>query len=334
MTGSPRLTLSIGITSNPRTWPILDGSVRPDGIDLVCTVLHPSELFWRQLRYAEFDLAEMSFSSLMMATVHGDTRFTGIPVFTSRRFFHAGMLARRDAGIDSPADLKGKRVALPEYQQTGAIWIRGALEHEWGVKPSDMEFWMERTPSQSHGGATGFKPPPGVTVHTVPADKSIGSMMIAGELDAALHYIVNDNLIDRSTVDLWNHPDIKPIFPDRAAEGIRYYEKTGLYPINHGMVAKRELTERHPWIVLNVLKAFERAAAVADRQRLEHVADHLATGLLPAGARAALQRPLIQHGIGANRRVLETCAQYSVEQGLTARLLRLDEVFAASTMGI
>jgi 4,5-dihydroxyphthalate decarboxylase len=327
-----RLQFSIGLTSNPRTWPIIDGQITPDAIDLVPTVLHPSELFWRQLRFAEFDVAEMSVSSLMMAKSKGDDRFVGIPVFTTRRFFHTGILVRRAARIETPADLKGKRVGVPEYQQTAALWARGVLQHEFGVAPKDMEFWMERPPSHSHGGATGFVPPPGVTVNRIPLDKNIGSMMLAGELDAVLFYLVDPNLIDRSTADLSNHPDIKTLFPDPLAEGIRYYRKTGLYPINHGMVIKRELAEKHPWAVLNILKAFERANAAANRQRMEHTDYHVETGLLPADARKNLQVPIVSHGIAANRAVLETVAQYSQEQGLTPRLMKLDELFAASAM--
>jgi 4,5-dihydroxyphthalate decarboxylase len=327
-----RLQFSIGLTSNPRTWPVIDGHIKPDAIDLVPTVLHPSELFWRQLRFAEFDVAEMSVSSLMMAKSKGDDCFVGIPVFTTRRFFHTGILVRRAASIETPADLKGKRVGVPEYQQTAALWARGVLQHEFGVAPKDMEFWMERPPSHSHGGATGFVPPPGVTVNRIPLDKNIGSMMLAGELDAVLFYLVDPNLIDRSTADLSNHPDIKTLFPDPLAEGIRYYRKTGLYPINHGMVIRRELAQQHPWAVLNILKAFERANAAANRQRMEHTEYHVETGLLPADARKNLQVPIVSHGIAANRAVLETVAQYSQEQGLTPRLMKLDELFCASAM--
>jgi 4,5-dihydroxyphthalate decarboxylase len=327
-----KLQFSIGLTSNPRTWQVIDGQIKPDGIDLVPTVLHPSELFWRQLRYAEFDVSEMSVSSLMMARSKGDERFVGIPVFTTRRFFHTTTLVRRDAKIEVPADLKGKRVGVPEYQQTAALWARGVLQHEFGVEPKDMEFWMERPPSRSHGGATGFKPPPGVTVNQIPEEKSIGSMMLARELDAVIFYLVDPNLIDRSTVDLHHHPDIKPLFPDPLAEGVRFYRKTGLYPINHGMVIKRELAEQHPWAITNILKAFNQANALANRQRMEHVEYHLETGLLPAQASKALQTPIISHGIIANRLVLETIAQYSLEQGLTPRLMKLDELFAASMM--
>ena len=327
-----KLQLSLAITSNPRTWPILDGHVQPDGIELVPTILHPSEMFWRQLRFGDFDVSEMSVSSLMMARAGGDERWVGLPVFTTRKFFHTEILVRRDAKIDKPADLKGRRVGVPEYQQTAALWTRGVLQHEFGVPATAMEFWMERVPTHSHAGAVSFKAPPGVTIHQIPAEKSIGSMMVAGELDGVIHYIRHNNLVDRSTVDLPSHPDIKTLFPDPVAEGVRFFRKSGIYPINHGMVIRRELAEKHPWAILNLFKAFEAANGIANQQRLEHVEYHANAGLISREAAKALREPVIRHGIKANRHILEAAATYSVEQGLTPRLMKLDEIFAASTL--
>ena len=328
-----KLPLSIAFAANPRTQAIIDGRATADGIDMIANIVHPSELFWRQLKFADWDVAEMSFSSLMMAIANGDDRFIGLPIFTTRRFFHSHILVRRDSAIEKPADLKGRRVGVTEYQQTAALWIRGALTHEFCVTPQDLHFFMERTPSHSHGGATGFKPPPGVTLEFIPPEKNIGDMVISGELDAALHYRGVKSLVNRSGADLRNHPQVRTLFPDPVAEGVRYYRKTGLYPINHGMCIKRELAERHPWVVLNIMKAFERANQLAEDARLEHVEYHIDTGLLPASARADLARTVVRHGIAANRLVLETAARYSLEQGLTPRLMRLDEVFANSTLG-
>jgi len=206
------------------------------------------------------------------------------------------------------------------------------LQHEFGVSPTEMEFWMERVPTHSHAGGVGFKPPPGVTIHQIPIEKSIGSMMVSGELEAVIHYIRHDNLVDRSKVDLHHHPDIKTLFPDPIAEGVRYFRKTGIYPINHGMVVRREIAEKHPWVILNLLKAFDKAAALADAQRMDHVDYHIASGLISQEAAKALREPVLQHGIKANRLILETAAQYSLEQGLTPRLMRLNEIFAKSTM--
>jgi 4,5-dihydroxyphthalate decarboxylase len=305
----------------------------PDAVDPVINVCDPSELFWRQLRFAEFDVSEMSMSSLMMIRSQGDERFVGLPVFTTRRFFHTNILVRRDARINTPADLKGKRVGVPEYQQTAALWIRGVIQSEFGVAPKDMEFWMERGPARSHAGAVGFRAPPGVTINQIPPEKSIGSMMVKGELDACMFYIRNSNLVDRSTEDLHNHPDIKPLFPNSAAEGIRYYQKTGIYPINHGMVVRRAVAERNPWVIINLLKAFNAANDIANRERAEHVAYHLETGLVPAQYRASLATSVLQHGIKANRSTLETCAAYSHDQGLTPRILTLDDLFAPNSIG-
>jgi 4,5-dihydroxyphthalate decarboxylase len=327
-----KLQLSLGITNNPRTWPIIDGRVEVQGVDLIKTVVDPSELFWRQLHNAEFDISEMSMSSLMMIRSQGDERFVGLPVFTTRRFFHTLIHVRRDAKIEQPSDLKGKRVGVPEYQQTAALWIRGALENEFGVTPRDVEWWMERTPERSHAGAVGFKPPTGVTIKQIPPEKSIGSMMASGELDACIFYIRNQNLVDRSTVDLDRHPDIKTLFPDQTAEGIRYYQKTGVYPINHGSIVRRDIFEKHPWVIINLLKAFGEANEIIERERRQHVAYHLETGLVPPQYREGLATRIIEHGVNANRKTLETAAKFSQQQGLTPRLMKLDELFAANAM--
>ena len=326
------IRLSVGLTPNLRTQPILDGSVTADGIDMNVSELHPSELFWRQLKFAEFDVSEMSLSSLLMAMARGDDRFIGLPVFTTRFFFQTWILVRRDAGIDRPEDLKGKRVGVPEFQQTAALWSRGILQHEFGVAPKDMEFFMERTPDMSHGGSTGFVPPKDVTVNQIPMEKNIGQMLLDKELDATLLYLPGGNLVDRSTADLDNHPDIRPLFLDAYAEGKRFYSKTGLYPINHAMVIKREVAEKYPWAILNIFKAFVEANDMADRQRMAHVAYWLDAGLLPPQAKTVLQTPLVLHGVVANHKVLETVAQYSFEQGLTPRRLKLEEIFAKNTL--
>jgi 4,5-dihydroxyphthalate decarboxylase len=327
------LQLSLAVSSNPRTWPIIDGRVKADGIDLVISVLGPAEMFWRQLSFAEFDVSEMSMSELMMIRDRGDERFVGIPVFTTRRFYHTGMLVRRDAKIAGPADLKGKRVGVPEYVQTSALWTRGVLENEFGIAPKDMAFFMERVPARSHAGAIGFKAPPGVTIKQIPPEQSIGAMMLAGELDACMSYIgKRADLIDRSTADLEHHPDIRPLFPDTTAEAERYYKKTAIYPINHGMVVKRAVYERNPWVVLNILKAFNQANDVADDERRSHVAYHLETGLVPPQYRKSLATRIIQYGLKANRATLDMAANYSNQQGLTQRIMTMNELFASNAI--
>jgi 4,5-dihydroxyphthalate decarboxylase len=328
------LQLSIAMHPNARSRAVLEGRLKSDGIDLLVTNAFPSEIFWRQLHFSEFDISEMSMSSLLILLASGNRDWVALPVFTTRRFFHTGMWARNDAGIETPADLKGKRVGVPEYQQTAALWSRGALKHEFGVDATEIEWWMERTPEVSHGGATGFKPPPGVKLHRIPAEESMASMLISGKLDAALHYIANNNLVDRSQVNLDDRAEGHYIFPDRAAESRRYFAKTGIYPINHGMVVRRSIVDKHPWVVLNLYRAFLEAKNRWLAGVSEAAEAHIDTGILAPDAGAALKKDPYPYGVVANRMVLETIARYSHEQGLTPRVLSLDEIFPPSTLAL
>jgi len=328
------LQLSIAMHPNARSRSVLDGRIKPEGIDLRATAMHPSEIFWRQLKFAEFDVSEMSMSSLLISIANGNRDWVALPVFTTRRFFHTGMWARNDAGIKSPSDLRGKRVGVPEYQQTAALWGRGALQHEFGVAPTEIDWFMERTEEVSHGGATGFRPPPGVKLHRIPASESIGSMLIEGKLDAALHYIVDNNLVDRSKIRLEDRSEGRYIFPDRAAEGRRYYAETGLFPINHGMVVRRKIAEEHPWVILNIYNAFLESKNRWLAGVLDAAQTHLQLGLLPPESETALRQDPFPYGVVANKRVLETIAQYSQEQGLTPRVLSLEEIFPRNALGL
>ncbi|MGA2392190.1 MAG: PhnD/SsuA/transferrin family substrate-binding protein [Candidatus Lustribacter sp.] len=299
------LRLRAAFADNERSRPLLDGRIAPEGIELDAIALTPGEIFARQLKGAEFDVSDMSLGSLLIATSHGPTPFVAFPVFTIRRFFHTGIIVRADAGINVPADLRGKKVGVPEYQQTANVWNRGILQHEFGVHPTEMEWFMERTPETSHGGATGFIPPPGIRLTYVPVEDNIGEMLLDGRLDALLFYAFHGNEIDRSTIDVKQRPEARMLFPDPEAEGRRYFAKTGIYPINHCMVVRRSLAEEHPWVIPSLYDAF--CTAQNEKARVE-----------------------MPYGIRANRTVLETIATYLHEQGLTDRVVRLDEVFAPS----
>jgi 4,5-dihydroxyphthalate decarboxylase len=328
------LQLSLIMSANDRSRPVLDGAIKPDGIDLTCTTAHPSEIFWGQLHFKEFDVSEMSLSSLLMAVAHGNRDWVGLPIFTSRRFFHTGAWIRIASGIDKPEDLEAKRVGVPEYQQTAALWSRGVLEHEFGVEPKDIEWWMERTEERSHGGATGFQPPAGIRFNRIPADQSIGSMLLEGKLDATLLYLTSNNLVDRSRIELDGNPAFRLLFPDPVAEGQRYYRKTSIFPINHGMVVRRSIYEQHPWVVLNLFNAFRRAKEKLAARMRELVSTHLELGLVGPEAIQALTVDAYPYGVKSNQKVLETVAQYSYEQGLTPRVVQMDEVFAPSTLDL
>jgi 4,5-dihydroxyphthalate decarboxylase len=328
------LDLSLALSDNPNTRPLLDGRVAAEGIRLVSTALHPSEMFWRQLKFAEFDVSEMSMSSLTIATSRGPTPWVALPVFTTREFFHTRMLVRSDAGIETPADLRGKRVGVPEFQQTAAIWGRGVLQHEFGVTTPEIEWFMERPADKSHGGATRSAKPPGVTIHQIPPSTNIGEMLIKGDLDATLLYLTNPNLVDRSRIDLSKDPRVRPMFADREAEGRRYYAKTGIYPINHTVVVRRTLLEQHPWLALNLYSAFMAAKGEVVQRGEAYLRNYFTTGLIGDDVRRALAHDPMAYGVRAARPVLETIAQYVHEQGLATRRVGLEEIFAPSTMDL
>jgi len=328
------LTLSVSLSDNERTRPLIQGRIPLLGMRWLTTVVHPSEMFWRQLRFSEFDVSEMSLATLFIALARGDNRFVALPIFTTRFFSHTQILVRGDRNISVPADLKGKRVGVPEYQQTSAVWSRGILQHEFGVLPSDIEWFMERPAAKSHGGATGFTPPDGVRLQQIPPSTNIGEMMVRGELDATLLYLTDKNLVDRSRIDVASVAQIRTLFPDPAAEGRRYFAKTGIYPINHAVVVKRELLERHPWLAINIYHAFMAAKEEVEHEASESMKAYFETGLIAAEQQQALSADPKAYGLKTSRKVVETVAQFVHEQGLTDRRVALEEMFAPSTLDL
>ena len=329
------LTLSIALSDNERTRPIIQGRFQPQGVRLLPTAVHPSEMFWRQLKYGDFDVSEMSMSSLIIATARGNCDWVALPIYTSRMFFHTGILVRTDRGIKAPQDLRGKRMGVPEYQQTSALWSRGILEHEFGVKAQEIEWFMERGPGMSHGGATGFKPPPGVRLNQIAPGSNIGEMLVSGELDGTLLYLNNRNLVDRSTIDIDQVEVVKPLFADKQAETKRFFAATGIYPINHAVVIKRALYEQHPWLALNLYHCFMAAKKDVEMEALATNDAYFDTGLMdPAGRQGFSQGDPKAYGMKASRKVIETIAQYVHEQGLTERKVAVEEMFAASTLEV
>ena len=327
--------MSFAMEKNPRNRAIFDHEVKPEAIEFTCTRIGPSELFWRQLRFAEFDVSEMSLSSLLIALANGDDRYMGLPIFTTRRFFQTSILVHRESGINAPEDLKGRKMGVPEFQQTAAVWVRGILKDDFGVDQTEIEWFMERLPEHSHGGATGFTAPPGTIVNFIPSDKNIGSMVLNREIDGTLLWFgVRDSqdIIDRTAIDLPNHADVKYLFDPPRSEGRRFYAKHQFMPINHAMVIRRSLAEKYPWAPMNIYKAMVASNEIANRERIAHVAYHLDSGLLPPEAEGILNMPIVHHGLKANGKTIELAAKYSNEQGLTPRRLDLAEIFHPSTL--
>jgi 4,5-dihydroxyphthalate decarboxylase len=328
------IELTAALTVNDRTRALLDGSIAPAGIRLLTSPMESAEMFWRQLEFAEFDVSEMSVSALSCVIAEGNTDWVALPIFTYRRFYHTQLLVRADAGIREPADLRGKRAGVPDYLQTSVVWARGIMQDEFGIKPSDLEWFMERGADRSLGGATGFRPPPDLKFSFLSDDQSLDTMLLGGELDVLYHYITAQNLVDRSRANLRSDPRVRTLFADIPAESARYYQTTGLYPVNHCVVIRRSVVDRYPFVALNLYDAFHAAAERVVKRGLAMLDPYLTAGLLPAAVRDVVARDPWAYGVAASRNELETLFRYLHEQGITSRRVSIEEIFARSTLGL
>lgn len=324
------LSLSACLSRNPLTAPL--ERLSPEGIDWTLSYAHPSEMFWRQLKFGDFDVSEMSLATLFILWAQGVREWVALPIFTTRRFFHTGIVVRAGSGITSPAELRGRRVGVPEYQQTSAVWSRAALEHEFGVAPSEMIWSMERPPELSHGGTSGFRVPDGVTMNYLDPGHTIASQLGRGELDASFVHLTETNLIDRSSSVNARLAKVEPLFSDPKAEGLRYFGSTGLLPINHCVVIRRSIVEAHPWVLLNVYGVFEQAKASVMARTLELLAPYETLGLIdPENAAAVHGGDPLPYGFATQRPVLDAVARFVHEQGLVGHVVDVEELFAKQT---
>ena len=335
----PKLTLGFISAFNERVEPLMNGTVKPEGMVLIPTYSHPAETFWRQLKFGEFEVAEMSMSSFLIAKSQG-ADMVALPVFPSRRLFQTELSYNIDSGITRPEDLAGKKLGVAEYQQTAALWIRGILEHDFGVSQYKIHWHMERSEEMSHGGATGFKLPAGISFNRIAANKSLVSTLLENELDVAhvaSPFVLQANTLDRSSriVGKNDWSRIRPLFPDRMAEGERFFKRHGFLPVNHTYIIRGDIYRKHPWVAFNLYSGFVKAKALAREKLLAAIPSALFFG----AEYLAMTRQLIgddpfPYGTKANQAMLETITSYSHEQGLTPRQMKIEELFAEQTLSL
>jgi 4,5-dihydroxyphthalate decarboxylase len=320
-----KLQLSIAVGDYDRTRPLLDGSVQIDGVDPVYMTLSPEEIFFRAFRGAEFDVCELSLSSSTVKTALGDFPYVGVPAFVSRAFRHTSIYVRTDR-IKKPEDLKGKKIGLPEYQLTANVWARALLEDDYGVKPSDVTWVRGGIEHPGRPEKIKLNLPAGVKLENAPEGKTISQLLAEGEIDGFI--APRPPKLDAP------HPHIGWLFPDPTATAKDYYKRTGVFPIMHMTGVKRELADKHPWLPAAIFKAFEQAKQKA----IEHLSDTSATKVtLPfieeqlTAARQLMGEDYWSYGIAANRKTLDTFLSHHHRQGLSSRLVTVEELFHPST---
>jgi 4,5-dihydroxyphthalate decarboxylase len=321
--------------SNERIAPLLNGEVQVEGAELIWTNSDPSETFWRQLKFEEFEVCEMSFSSLLIALSQG-MDMVAIPVFPSRRFMHALISVHADAGIEKPSDLNGKRIGVGEYQQTASLWLRGVLQHDFGVDQFGVDW-----PELSHGGATGFKPMDGIKFHQIPNDKSLATMLANNEIDAApigRAFTTEKNVIDRSTTVRPANADwskVKPLFPDLVAEGTRFFNEHGYIPANHCYAIRGDVYRANPWLAFNLYAAFVKAKEAWYAQLNSKIPSDMVFGpQYMAQTRATFGSDPYPYGVKDNAKMMQTMIDFSHEQGFIPRKLEFGEIFAPNILDL
>jgi 4,5-dihydroxyphthalate decarboxylase len=328
------ITLSLGMADYDRTAPLRNGQVKPEGFSLNYVVSPPSETFWRMLRFEEFDTSEMSMSSYLISR-QNRKKWLAIPVFPFRSLFHSNIFVNKDAGINSPEDLIGRKFGLPEYQVTAALWLRGTLEHEFGVKPSQMKWYVERQRNLSHGGETGFKAPSGVSINQVSEGNTLVNLLERGELDAIMPspYPGMRSMLNKTDyLSFSKYSKIKPLFDDPLTEGKRYYKKNRFTHINHTVIVKENILSKYQWVPLNLLKAFQESKEIA----YSHRDQLLRSSLMFAYSYMRKEQEifgedLYPYGYEANKKAIETLVEYSIEQELTKKSVDPEELFVEST---
>jgi 4,5-dihydroxyphthalate decarboxylase len=316
--------LSAAFWNYDRTLALLDGRATVEGCRLACTILRPEEAFARAFADAPFDVTELSYSNTITTVSKGDCPYWLIPVFPSRAFRHSAIFIRADRGIRSPADLAGRTVGLQEYDMTAAVVVRGMLRDEYGVDTKSIRW---RAGEKERTKELVFplpRKPAGLDLEILPPGRSLEDRLLEGELDVLISLRAPAAL---SASD----PRLARLFPDAAAEERAYFRRSGIFPIMHAIGIRRSLAARDPGLPLRVYQAFVKAKRIAiaeleviqaPKVTLPWVTDELRR------TREVMGDDYWPYGLTANLKALETQLRWSREDGLQARPVRLEQLFA------
>lgn len=323
----PKLPLTLACHLYDRTRAIRDGEIPIEGVEVNYISLHVTEIFWRMCQYQEFDASEMSMGAHITLIGSGDSPFVGVPVFPSRVFRHANMFVRTGSGVERPEDLRGRRIGVPEYGMTACVWMRGILQHEYGVRPEEV-IWCtggQEVPGRKERVA--LRLPPSIPVERIPEHETLTRMLCEGGIDALF-------CAHPPSAFQAGDPRVRRLFPDYRPVEEEYFRRTGLFPIMHTLVVRRDVYQKNPWVAQALFKAFSEAKAEVERALADN--DVLAC-MLPwsvydlESTRKVMGGDFWPYGIEPNRKPLETLCQYAYEQGLTPRRVAVEELFAPNT---
>ena len=314
--------LSVAISDYDHVKDFLTGPVRAEGIEITCLNLVHEEIFYRFIKFREWDVSEISFAKYVSLVSQDDNSLVAIPVFHSRAFRLSSIYIHRDGGIRKPEDLAGKKVGIPEWAQTASVYTRGYLMHQIGIPLEKIDWYQAGVNDPGRAEKVTLKIPTGVRYTPVP-DRSLTDLLLSKDLDAVMTARPPQAFVD-------GNPEIIRLFPDFMPVEEAYWRDTGIFPIMHIIVIRAEILQRHPWVAMNVFKAFEEAK----RRSIERALDVSATRFpIPWGFEFANRAVKVfgkdywPYGISPNRTTLEAFLQYAFEQGVCHRRLKPEELF-------
>ena len=324
------VNISIACGDYDRVRAIKDKRVTVDGADVTFIAMGPEELFFRALRYAEFEVAELSFNSYMMLTSRDACPYIAIPVFPSRMFRHSALYIRTDRGIKSPPDLKNRIVGVPEYQQTANVWMRGILSDEYGINDTDIRW---RTGGQEEPGRDERTPlslTKDVEIEAIPGDRYLSEMLISGDIDAFMTARAPSAWLDR-------HPNIGRLWTNYMEVERDYYNRTSIFPIMHLVGVRRDVVEQHNWLPGSLLKAFTAAKDLAMSEHPEVAALNVTlpwVDVYQEEIQKFMGTDYWRYGIDPCRHEIETLIGYAWEQGVLARRVTMEDIFHPATFSV
>lgn len=317
-----RLTFACGLYD--RMLPIYSGEIKPEGIDLqFINIDSPREVFDRMTGNLEFHVAELSSSEFIARLIAGVCPFVAIPVFPSRAFRHGAITVSARSGIQIPKDLEGRRIGVPLYTMTAAVWIRGHLQHEYNVDLSTIT-WIEGSMDSpgKYGSPNVLPLVRPVSIETNRSGSSLGELLEQGKIDAVVGTGV-PNVIKRN-------PEIRRLFSDFQAVEKDFFRRTGIFPIMHLLVIRRDVYDAHPFVAASLYNAFCAAKASAMAKMRETIALRYMLPWLSVHIQEmddVFGQDAWPYGIEANRPTLEALVAYLAEQGLTERLIPIEDIF-------
>ena len=325
--GTARLHLTMASADYDHIRDLVHGVVRADGIALTPLVLEVEEIFHRFIKNLEWDVSEISFAKYTALTAQGGAPMVAIPVFPSRVFRHSSIYVRTDRGIATAKDLENRTVGIPEWAQTAGIYARGLLAEYYDVDLTKIRWVQAGVNQPGRVEKVDVKLPAGIRYESRP-DSSLSELLMKGEIDAAMSARVPAAFVTAARKG--GKGDIARLFPHYRDEEMAYFRKTGIFPIMHTIAIRRAVFERHPWVAMNLFKAFEEAK----NRSAARVGDITAARIpLPWSASLAEEfsatfgPDLFPYGVEPNRPTLEAFCRFAHDQGITARRITPDELF-------